>query len=513
MDLSNLTDNPDNAKNVTVKPKDDCCNHADFSPTPQNKKNCLEFDLNSFKSKLFANTSDDLSLIEKDQGRIFNEIEVSLLEEKNRPKNQKNETPCFIANENPKTKDQTISFRLIDQLPIRKIIHDIPASRKKCNCGEKLKSFGSETIDKIEILPPQINLIRHICLKYVCTKCKDSQIRIATAFPQFLPKELADVSMLAFLFVSKFCKGIPFSKLGTLFSNFGFKFNTTSFCHYAFNSYERLKYLEDDFWKELFASVSIQIIETPIIASKEKNETKTQANLYVLRGLNRGKSILRFHYIHSHNKQFLNEKLKYYKGIIQTKDIVTFKSLTSPESKISNACCWGNFRRMFSEIIATDDKHEGAIKLLNFISEIYEIEDKIKPLSREERKLYRQTVSRRVIDRIFEFIDKELKVIPTNQLYANAIQSLNSQSNQLLVFMDHPEIPLDTDLAENDIQPFVNPNENWLFSDISETAEMSTFFYSLLETAKANGYDPFLYLKSLCLKIQSGESPKLFQVD
>lgn len=168
---------------------------------------------------------------------------------------------------------------------------------------------------------------------------------------------------------------------------------------------------------------------------------------------------------------------------------------------------------MFSEIIATDEKHEGAIKLLNFITEIYEIEDKIKPLSREERKLYRQTVSRRVIDKIFEFIDKELKVIPTNQLYANAIQSLNSQSNQLLVFMDHPEIPLDTDLAENDIQPFVNPNENWLFSGTSETAEMSTFFYSLLETAKANGYDPFLYLKSLCLKIQSGESPKLFQVD
>ena len=53
--------------------------------------------------------------------------------------------------------------------------------------------------------------------------------------------------------------------------------------------------------------------------------------------------------------------------------------------------------------------------------------------------------------------------------------------------------------AENGIRPFVVGRKNWLFSDTPKGADASARVYSLIETAKANGLDPFTYL-SLLLK-------------
>ena len=50
---------------------------------------------------------------------------------------------------------------------------------------------------------------------------------------------------------------------------------------------------------------------------------------------------------------------------------------------------------------------------------------------------------------------------------------------------------------ENAIRPFVVGRKNWLFSCAPEGAHASAAIYSLIETAKANGHDPYWYLKYL----------------
>ncbi len=47
---------------------------------------------------------------------------------------------------------------------------------------------------------------------------------------------------------------------------------------------------------------------------------------------------------------------------------------------------------------------------------------------------------------------------------------------------------------ENAIRPFVIGRKNWLFSGSSRGAHASAGLYSLIETAKANGLEPFWYL-------------------
>lgn len=318
--------------------------------------------------------------------------------------------------------------------------------------------------------------------------------------------------MVAYTLVSKFCDGIPFYRLSNIFTRYGFEISRTTLCNYAQNSHERLKYLEEEFWKELLTSPYIQIDETPVKVLKEEKEKSSKSYMFVLRGLSRGKPIIRFLYNPNRNGKFLYEKLKHYRGVIQTDGFGTYDVMAKHLPRMVHAGCWVHARRKFSDILEVNRKHEGANKFINLISELYKIESKIEFFSLEERKLYRRTESKRIVENLFNFMEKELLHTLPNQPYAKAMQYLNSQCNKLLVFMDYPEIPLDTNLVENAIRPFVIGRKNWLFSGTSDGAQASAFFYSLIETAKANGNEPYAYLKNLCLKVQAGESPKLLQV-
>ena len=54
--------------------------------------------------------------------------------------------------------------------------------------------------------------------------------------------------------------------------------------------------------------------------------------------------------------------------------------------------------------------------------------------------------------------------------------------------------PISNNLCENAIRPFVVGRKGWLFSDTVAGAQASANLYSLVETCKANGIDPYRYL-------------------
>ena len=56
--------------------------------------------------------------------------------------------------------------------------------------------------------------------------------------------------------------------------------------------------------------------------------------------------------------------------------------------------------------------------------------------------------------------------------------------------------------AENAIRSFVIGRKNWLFSDTVKGAKSSAIIYSLIETAKANGVEPYAYLTLILTDMQ-----------
>ncbi len=86
------------------------------------------------------------------------------------------------------------------------------------------------------------------------------------------------------------------------------------------------------------------------------------------------------------------------------------------------------------------------------------------------------------------------------------------QWGKLLPFLEHPQIPLDTNRVENAIRPFVIGRRNWLFSQTTAGATASARLYSLVETARANGIEPHAYLSDLFAELPNAASADHFEI-
>ena len=72
-----------------------------------------------------------------------------------------------------------------------------------------------------------------------------------------------------------------------------------------------------------------------------------------------------------------------------------------------------------------------------------------------------------------------------------------SNWERLIVYIEDGRLKPDNNAAENAIRPFVVGRKNWLFAGHPQGAEASATFFSLIETAKSNGLEPYAYLRYL----------------
>lgn len=77
---------------------------------------------------------------------------------------------------------------------------------------------------------------------------------------------------------------------------------------------------------------------------------------------------------------------------------------------------------------------------------------------------------------------------------AEAVTYALNQKEYLCAFLEHGEVDISNNFAENAIRPFLVGRKNWLFCDTPKGADSSAVVYTLVETAKANGLAPYDYL-------------------
>ena len=89
-----------------------------------------------------------------------------------------------------------------------------------------------------------------------------------------------------------------------------------------------------------------------------------------------------------------------------------------------------------------------------------------------------------------------------------ALNYLKNQWSDLTAYLQDGRIELSNNRAERSIKPFVISRKNFLFSNTARGAKSSAVMFSLIETAKENGLDPYRYLAWLL-----NEAPKLAIID
>jgi hypothetical protein len=169
---------------------------------------------------------------------------------------------------------------------------------------------------------------------------------------------------------------------------------------------------------------------------------------------------------------------------------------------VSLVGCWAHARRKFTEALqalpeSAKTTHVKAKEGLAFCNQLFSIERDLKDVSPEERYKKRLERSQPVLEAFLAWLHEQApRVLPKSAL-GQAIKYCRNQWDRLVAFLEDGRLEIDNNRAERSIKPFVIGRKNWLFSNTIKGAKSSAIIYSIVETAKENGLNPFNYLKYL----------------
>jgi len=199
-----------------------------------------------------------------------------------------------------------------------------------------------------------------------------------------------------------------------------------------------------------------------------------------------------------------------YNGILQVDGYDGYNEVIT-RNGIRRAGCMDHCRRRFEQAKGYDAKR--ALHALDTMRKWYDVEHEAREngLSLEERFEKRRTVTVPSMHEFKQWLDENIpQVLPKSPIAAAINYTLN-QWPYFEPFMTDARVELSNILTENKIRPVAIGRKNYLFKGSHEAAQRAAMIYSLVETAKAHGIDPFMYVKDLLTRLPAAYSSEIDQ--
>jgi transposase len=414
------------------------------------------------------------------------------------------------------TREKSGRKKLPENLPRVEIIHDIPEEEKVCACGGELEKIGQDVSEKLDIIPAVIRVIRHIRPKYACKHCEGIEtegpvVKIAPPPKQIIEKGIATAGLVAHILTAKFCDALPFYRQERQFERLGVELSRATMCNWAMKAAQACEPLLTMLEGQIRSGPLINIDETTVqVLGEPGRAPTTKSYMWIFRGGPPEKPALVYQYHPSRSGDVAASFLKGYKGVVQTDGYAGYDFLDK-QSNIHHVGCWAHARRKFMEADKGSGKGKkaGSVDMAaSYIRKLYAVEHEGRKneYGPEQMCAMRQEKAKPVLDDFYTWLSKKsLHVVPKS-LLGIAVNYTLKQWPRLIAYLEHGEATPDNNAAENAIRPFVVGRKNWLFAGTPAGATASARLYSLIETAKVNGLEPYKYLRYLFEKLPFAES-------
>lgn len=412
-------------------------------------------------------------------------------------------------------------------LPRVEVVHDLSESERQCGCGNEMSRIGQDVSEQLEMIPARFRVLRHIRPKYACKHCEgvekhenDSTVKIAPVPVQLLPRTISTPGLLSHILVSKFCDALPFYRQEQQFKRLGFELCRATMCNWAIKVAEKCTRLVELLRGEILSGPLINIDETTLqVLCEPGRRVDSKSYMWVMRGGPPGKAGVVYHYSESRSGSVALELLESYQGYVQTDGYSAYEFLDHRDG-IIHIACWAHVRRKFLEVLkALGIKNIKSVKnklkslgktgeALHFITKLYAIEHeaRAKELTPEQVYQERQVKAKPILDEFESWLKEIAPLTPPKSKLGIALNYTLGQWHRLIRYIDDGIISMDNNLAENAIRPFVVGRKNWLFFEQPGGAGAGATLYSLIETAKANGIEPYSYFCYLFEKLPFAEN-------
>lgn len=389
-------------------------------------------------------------------------------------------------------------------LPRVRVEHDISEEEKLCSCGDMMHKVKEVISEQYDIVPAKFQIIENVRFVYGC-RCGVSPLTTPLA-PFILPKTQVTASFLATIAVQKFEDALPLYRQAKIYkTRFGVPFSDTTLSNWMIKGSQRLKPFMNLLLEKLLQNDYIQADETTLQVLKAHKGNATKKS-YIWMGVGRDRyKVVYMHYANNRSAVVASTLFKDFSGYLQTDGYAGYNSVVRTEG-ITQLACWAHARRKFADIIksgVSDIQSKAyAQEAITLIQKLYKIEKEIKENTPDKKYLIREEKSQPVIHTIRVWIDTTFfKAQALGGAISKAFVYLNNQFTKLCVYLENGTLNIDNNGAENHIRPMVLGRKNWLFATSVKGAEAIAIWYTVIETAKANGLEPYGYLKCLLTKL------------
>ncbi|MED1603678.1 IS66 family transposase [Alkalihalophilus marmarensis] len=428
---------------------------------------------------------------------LFNEVEITADPSIEEP------TVETITYQRKKTKGQR-DIKL-ENLPKEVIEYRLPVEDQVCSCcNGNLHEMSTEVRRELKVIPAEVKVIEHVQHVYACRRCErestETPIVKASMPKPVFPKSLASPSAMAYIMNQKYVEGLPLYRQEQQFARLDVSLSRQTLANwvlYGANTWLNLIY--DRMYQYLMNLDIAHADETTLQVLREPNRPSTATSyLWLYRSGQEGHPIVLFDYQQTRASKHPRKFLSPFQGYLHVDGYAGYNGI----SNVKLVGCWAHARRKFDEALKALPKEEQSKDVLakeglKFCNQLFAIEREIKDLSFPERHQIRLEKSRPLLGAFSAWLRTQTpKVLPKSAL-GQAIKYCRNQWDKLEVFLEDGRLEIDNNRSERSIKPFVIGRKNWIFANTPKGAKASAVTYSIVETAKENGLNPYQYLMHL----------------
>ena len=234
--------------------------------------------------------------------------------------------------------------------------------------------------------------------------------------------------------------------------------------------------------RELLAGSYIQADETPVPVQMSDGRGKNHQAFLWQYGTPGGNVVFDFRM--GRGREGPVKFLGQYEGILQTDGYAAYGRVGG--SRMVHAACWAHARRKVFDAVKLSPEDRRAAELVTRIDELFAVDAEAREAGMDHaaRHVLRGQRSRPLLEAMKKEMDAaRVAVLPASAL-GKAVSYTLSLWEKLTKFLEHPELELSNNSAENSMRPVVLGRKNWIHVGSAQAGPKVAAVLSVVETCR-----------------------------
>jgi len=366
-------------------------------------------------------------------------------------------------------------------------------------CGQAMVRIGEDVSERLDIVPAEFFVHRHIRGKWVCKCCQskgEGRLVQEPVEPQIIDKGVPTAGLIAHTLVARFVDHLPYYRQEQINARSGVHTPRSTLAAWSGAGGASLEPLVEAHRAFVLSAAVLHADETPV-RMLDPGAGKT-AKAYVwayARGEHDSTPGVIYDFCTGRGSKYPADFLAEWAGTLTCDDYagydVVFKRVGCIE-----AGCLAHARRKFDEL-ARANASPVAVQAIARIARIYHVEGQAREMTPQARLAHRQQYARALWNELHTWMKLERSRVPDGGGIAAALDYSLKRWSALGRFLGDGSVSVDNNHIENLMRPWAMGRKAWLFAGSELAGKRAAMVMSLVQSAKQHGHDPWVYLKDV----------------